>query len=375
MVVTLAYNNLIHDRTRLALTLIAISISIVLIGAQLGLMLGFSRMISGVLDHAKVDLWIVPAGTTAFDDPAQLNMSQQFSALAVSGVESVSPLLVGFAEWRNPAGGTASVIVLGSDARSQILTPWNVLSGTPSQLRQPEMVAVDKAYAHDLGFKTLGDRASIDGKPVLVGAITSGIRSFTTSPYVFTDLIQARKYLGIPSSRTTYLAVKLSSGTDASSIRDRIAARIDHAEVLTTAEFRTRNIKRWMLSTGAGALLMSGIILALSVGSFIVAQTLYASINEHLKEFATLRALGSSKDFLRRVVFCQAGLSAIFAAGLAAMGIAGLVIVTADTALPIVLTPVLAAILLALSIGMSVAAALMTVAKVTRIEPASVFSR
>ena len=375
MVLTLAFRNLVHDRMRLALTLLGIGISIVLIGAQMGLMLGFSRMISGVLDHAKVDLWVVPAGTAAFDDPALLDMSERYSALAITGVESVTPMVVGFADWKMSNGGTATVILLGSDFKAGTLAPWNISSGTAAQLRAPETVAIDQAYSQSLGVTNIGDVARIEGKVARVAAITTGIRSFTTSPYVFTGLDQAQEYLSIPYGRTTYLAVKLASGADIETVRKRMSARIKRSEVLTTQEFRDRNFDRWMFSTGAGAALLSGILLGLCVGAFIVAQTLYASINDHLSEFATLRAMGSSKGFLRKVIFCQAGLSAVFASMVAAAGVASLVAFTAGSALPIAMTPVLGLLLLILSLLMSFAAAAMTVAKVTRIQPVTVFSR
>lgn len=375
MVVTLAFRNLVHDRTRLALTLIGIAVAIILVGTQMGLMLGFNRMISGVLDHAHVELWIVPPGTDAFDDPAVMGMSERYAALAVSGVETVTPVVVGFAEWQLRGSGTATVIVVGSDLQSGALEPWNLVDGNVSSLAASGTVAVDQAYASDLGVSRIGDTAKIEGTPVKVSAITSGIRSFTTSPYVFAGLDQARVYLGISPDKTTYLAVKVAAGADIQAVRDRIGARIKKAEVLTTAEFRRRNVWRWLFETGAGAVLLSGIILGLCVGSFIVAQTLYASINDHLKEFATLRAMGSSKSLLRRVVYCQAGLSAGLATLLATIAVALLSHATAHSALPILINLPLAALLVLLCLGMSIAAAAMTVAKVTRIQPVTVFAR
>ena len=47
------------------------------------------------------------------------------------------------------------------------------------------------------------------------------------------------------------------------------------------------------------------------VGSVVVAQTLYASTKEHLYEFATLRAIGSSGLYLQTVIVAQALLSAV----------------------------------------------------------------
>ena len=47
------------------------------------------------------------------------------------------------------------------------------------------------------------------------------------------------------------------------------------------------------------------------VGTVIVAQTLYSSTKDHLNEFATLRAIGSSRKYIYKVIICQALLSAV----------------------------------------------------------------
>ena len=65
-----------------------------------------------------------------------------------------------------------------------------------------------------------------------------------------------------------------------------------------------------MFATGAGVALIGGAVLGLIVGTVIVAQTLYSSTKDHLAEFATLRALGSSSGYIHKVILMQAGLSA-----------------------------------------------------------------
>ncbi len=42
-----------------------------------------------------------------------------------------------------------------------------------------------------------------------------------------------------------------------------------------------------------------------------MAKTLYSSTKDHLNEFATLRALGSSSGYIYKVILAQAGLSAV----------------------------------------------------------------
>jgi putative ABC transport system permease protein len=116
-------------------------------------------------------------------------------------------------------------------------------------------------------------------------------------------------------------------------------------------------------------------LLGVVVGTVIVAQTLYSSTKDHINEFATLRAIGSSGTYIHKVIICQALLNAIIGFALAA--IVSLIIVrnTANSALPIVLTPGLTLALFLLTVVMCVISAIAAIVKVTRIDPAMVFTR
>src|SRR5438034_5869359 len=105
------------------------------------------------------------------------------------------------------------------------------------------------------------------------------------------------------------------------------------------------------------------------VGTVIVAQTLYSSTKDHLNEFATLRAIGSSSVYIHKVIICQALISAVIGFCLAA-GI-GLIVVaaTADTALPVIMTPALTLALFLLTLAMCVVSAMAAILRVTRSDP------
>jgi putative ABC transport system permease protein len=106
-----------------------------------------------------------------------------------------------------------------------------------------------------------------------------------------------------------------------------------------------------------------------------VAQTLYSSTKDHLNEFATLRALGSSSGYIHRVILVQAALSAVLGYALGMAISVTIVYLSESTALPIVMTPALAALLLALTVGMCAISAISAIGKVMRIDPAMVFNR
>jgi putative ABC transport system permease protein len=375
MTLTLAFRNLFHDRVRLAVTLVGILFSIVLVAVQLGLYLGARTMIISTIDRADGDLWIMAYGTKNFEEAQPISTRERFTALATPGVLTATPLVVSFTDWRKPSGGTTLVVVIGSDYEDGALAPWNVVAGDVSGLGARDAVMIDKTYLEELGLNGVGDTAQIGASRVRVTGLTEGIRSFTVTPFVFTTLNRARSLLNMPADNLTYVLVKLQPDADANTVRDALRAKLPDSAVLTKAEFRTRSLNHWLFATGAGVALIGGAVLGLVVGTVIVAQTLYSSTKDHLNEFATLRALGSSSGYIHRVILAQAGLSAVLGYVLGMVIALTVVYLSHNTALPIVMSPGLAILLLLLTFGMCAISAVSAIGKVMRIDPAMVFNR
>jgi len=377
MAPTIAYRNLFHDRMSLIVTLIGIVFSVVLVAIEVGLYKGSENKIATVLDKAPADLWIVPFGTKSFDDPSLLIGHEKYAALSTPGILKAEDMIVSFSSWRKPMGGKKSFILVGLDWEDGGTRPWSLDEGLVEDLELPNAVAVDKSYFKDLGINGRGDYAEINNQRIQVTAVTKGIRSFTTLPYTFTPIATARKLVGATASQATYVLVTLEPGANIDRVKSALQNRLQGVEVLTHDEFTRRSINYWMFSTGAGLALITGMVLGAIVGVVIVAQTLYASTKDHLNEFATLRALGASASYIHAVILIQALLSAVlgYAAGmlLALLAIARLSVRVPT--LTIVMTPKIAAYLFALTVGMCVIAAITAIRKVTRIDPAGVFSR
>jgi putative ABC transport system permease protein len=181
--------------------------------------------------------------------------------------------------------------------------------------------------------------------------------------------------MGISPNKATYLLVHIAPEANIENMRSRLQANLAESEVLTPNEFRSRSRSFWLFGTGAGAALFAGALLGIIVGTVIVAQTLYSSTKDHLNEFATLRAMGSSGMYIHKVIVLQALLSAVI--GYCFATVIDLVIVkaAADTALPIVMTPELTLGLLLLTVVMCVGSAISAIVQVMRIDPAVAFTR
>ena len=114
MIPKLAYRNLFHDRLSLIVTLTGIVFSVVLVAVQFGLYLGSENRIAAMLDNAKADLWVVPSAPKALTIPRFFSGRERHAILSTPGVASAEELVVGFASWRKPRGGSTAALLVGS---------------------------------------------------------------------------------------------------------------------------------------------------------------------------------------------------------------------------------------------------------------------
>jgi len=369
----LAWRNLSHDRARFVVTLVGVLFAVLLMGVELGLLLGFARTTSGLVDNTYADLWITPAGTTNVDIAGRLDLRRRFEALAVPGVESVDMLMMQFAFWRKPDGGTESVSVVGFNLAGGLARPWNLVEGSIEDLSQDDAVIIDQLYARKLGVTALGQTIEINNRRARVVGYTAGIRTFTQSPYVFTTHRNAQNFTFFRPDQTTYLLVRLKPGADRAVVRDALQARLGRVDVWFAADFARAAQRYWLITTGAGSALLLAALLGLVVGIVIVGQTLYATTVDRLPEYATLRAMGAPNGYLHRVILKQAAISAVFGFAGGMLLVALVVLASAGSTVAVAMPAGLVGVLAVLTLCMCALGALISIRRVTRIDPTSVF--
>jgi putative ABC transport system permease protein len=369
----LARRNLLHDRVRLAVTLTGIVFAVVLSAIQLGLFVGFERGTSDVIAHSGADLWLKSAGVTHLETATPFSEHKLYEALATPGVEAAQKHFVRFAQWKRPDGAEESIMLVGVDTGGTMGRPWNLTAGSVASLDLPDAVIVDELYRSKLGVSGLGQLAEIGGRRARVVGFTRGIRTFTTAPPVFTSFKNAQIFGQIDERQTLYLLIRAVPGVDPDALARRLGERISNADVLTTDAWRQAQERYWMFGTGAGVTVLIAAGLGLLVGVVVVAQTIYAATVDHIREYGTLKAMGSSNAYLYRVILQQAAISAVagYAVGIAIATLASQASLHGTTA--IIIEPPLAAGLFVLTLVMCLAASVVSITKVTRIDPAMVF--
>jgi putative ABC transport system permease protein len=152
--------------------------------------------------------------------------------------------------------------------------------------------------------------------------MTHGVVGFTTTPYVFTTLHRARaNYLpqAYPDQCSFFL-VKASPGTDVSALVATLRQRVPELDVHDRATFSDICVNYWLTRTAIGIGFGLATFLGLLVGLVMVAQTLYASVSERVKEFGTLKALGATDRAVGRFLLVQALGNAFLGSALGLVG-------------------------------------------------------
>lgn len=370
---SLAIRNLLHDKIRLVVTLTGVVFAVVLFSVQIGLFFGFKSATADVIDHSGADIWITGKDVSYLENGVRINEQKRYDVLENTNVEIADKYMVDFAQWKVASGSEEGIMLIGFNPDTGLGGPWNLTEGNVRDLKQADTVIIDELYKNKLKVTKLGETVEIIGKRARVVGFTRGIRTFTTSPAVFTSFKNAQTYRGLSENQMIYLLFKAKAGADVSKLKQDLSANLKDVEVYTNAEFSTRTQNYWMFGTGAGVTVLIAAALGLIVGVVVVAQTIYSATMDHLKEFGTLKAMGASNGYIYRVIIKQAVVSAFFGylVGISIALTAVYVSQQGQTAI-VLPTPVVIA-LFVMTMLMCICASLISINKVTHLDPAMVF--
>jgi putative ABC transport system permease protein len=369
----LAQRNLVHDKVRLTVTLTGIVFAVVLIVVELGLFVGFTVTTSSIIDNSGVDLWVVSKGTPYIEQGAPFSERKLYQVLATPGVAQAEKYIVRFTQWKTPGGAEESTQVVGFDPYSGIGGPWNLVAGNLEDLKTPDAVILDELYKKKLGVSKLGETFELAGRRARVVGLTRGIRAFTTTPYVFTSFKNAQAFTNVSEDQTLFILVKAAPGTDITALQRTLQSRLRDVDVLTTRKFSSMTRIYWMFTTGAGVAVLIAALLGLVVGVVVVAQTIYATTMDHIREYGTLKAMGAPNSYIYRVIITQAGIAAV-AGYVLAMIVSVFIVRASESGGAAILLPWQMAIgIFFLTLLMCVSAAVVSINKVTSLDPAMVF--
>ena len=372
-----------HQPLRLLAAVLGVAFAVLLIFVQLGFQSALYD--SSVRWHTSLgyDLALISPKATYIVNPPGFPRNRLYQAAGFAGVVSVTPVYINIGTWRNPDNPVESrnIFVMGFDPTDQGFA----LAGDREQislLQKRDKVLFDSLSRSEFGpvVERLNASGSvsteINNRDVeIVGLYALGTSFGIDGSIITSDLNFRRLFPDRSPSRIEIGLIRLEQGSDHEAIRDRIVAGIPgDVRVLTKAEFIQHEVDYWSKSTPIGYVFGLGVAMGLAVGMIVVYQILFSDVQDHIKEFATLKAMGYSGFFLSRVVLSEAVQLALigFVPGL----LISLLIynqATAVTNLPLEMTWQRGGTVLGLTILMCAVSGLLALRKLRSVDPAAVF--
>lgn len=379
----LAWKNLTHDRKRLALAVGGIGFAVLLMFMQLGFR--GALFDSTLALPRRFDADIVLTHAHRYTLTVRQKFPRRYLDLAQgsTAVASARPLYFesNLSNWKLPGKPVGPPIrVLGFDPKRPPLLISDV-EAQADKLMQADAVLFDRMSKEDFGDLRIGDVAELNGRRVRVvgdyalgtdfaddGTILCGEHTFNA---VFYPYLPGNKGL----AEADFGLIRLRDGADLAVARDEIDALVPpDVQVLTKQQFLDKEFDFWNTATPIGYIFALGTVMGFIVGMIICYQILFSDISDHMREFATLKAMGYRPRYFVSLVLQEALLLSIFGfvPGFLA-SVALYEIVTVATGLQVTMSAARVVGVVLLTATMCMISGALTMRKVVTSDPAELF--
>ncbi len=388
----LAWYNLTHNKVRTVVAAAGVTFAVVLVFTQLGFLGSIETTVTRFFDAMNFDLMLRSPKYLHLSDTRVFPLQRLYQAAEVPGVKSATPVQVGLARWRSPTTDRArGILAIGIQPEQEAFKTPEIREKS-GRLTDQQSVLIDRKSRKEFGPQNgerfsdadIGIGAEINGKEVrIVGHFELGT-GLTADGCILVNAMAFRQFLPTRSPEDlSFGLIRLEDGADVNAVAEQIREQIRRAlpsgevadvEVLTLADAKRYELTRWIQQTSIGIIFQLGVVVSLMVGTVIVFQVLSSDVAAHMPQYATLKAMGYTNQFLSGVVLTQA-------VGLAFLGfLPGLLIsellyqLTSYLAnIPIVMNGSRIASVLVMTIAMCAFSGLGALRKVWMADPAALF--
>ena len=378
----LGWAQLSHQKVRLLVAIAGIAFADILIFMQLGFYNSIFGGVTRINENLNGDLYIVSSRSKFMDDGQTFDRRHLYQADAVKGVAAASPFYYSHAGWVNPWNKkVTNVAILAFDPAHPVLNLPDV-DRQLEQIKLPDKVLVDRQARPDLGaIAEAVDRGQpvtteISGRRVSVGGMFDfGSTLFVEGFLITSDWNYLRLYGANSIEEVKVGVLNIEPGANVETVKARVEANLlNIVSVMTHQEFVAAEKDFWDRNHPAGTIFNFGVAMGFVVGIVIVYQVLFADVNDHLSEYATLKAMGYPDKSLLAVVFQEAVILAIlgFIPGFGvSIGMYG--VLEALTKMPLAMQFAVALRVFFLTLIMCSASGAIAIRKLQSADPAEVF--
>ncbi len=316
-------------------------------------------------------------------------------------VEAVDPFFIMLHRWQNPPknakcqdvppdGSFRTIGMMGVQIDRPVIQ-LEELDEKIRLLKDPDAMLVDRATRAEYGPENckrfsdddISKHTEMGGRKTLIaGHFKLGTGLATNGAVLVSDVAFGRRAGIDVRERSSLGLVRIKPGKDPEVVRASVVEWLRNQEprselafqILTMAEQKRWERKRWLNETPIGMIFTMGVALSFIIGAAIVYMVLATDVASRLPEYATLKAMGYSPSYLAQTVLLQAWLLALigyFPSFLTALALYQ--ITSSLSGIPTFMTWQRAAGVFGLSLLMCTLAGILAIRKLLKADPASLF--
>lgn len=378
----LGWLQLVSNKFRFAAAAAGVGFACILVFVQLGMMGAFTKATRISYEAFNADIMISASDANTLTDGSSVSRRRMFQALAVPGVSEACAVFVGKVNWKQKNGSEIQFKVIGVDPSRKSFI--GTAMGNIDSLKLANNILLDR-YARGLDRDLLS--LVTRDKPLLieaagqqlsvVGTVISGGGFADDGSMVVSDQTFLRLFPVRTSGGPNHILLKVNAGEDVGVVTDRIRealAGVNSIQIRSFTEAIQQDVDYQTTRRPTGLIFGFGVAIGIVVGIVIVYQILSTDVADHLREYATFKAMGYGHRYFRGIVIEEAVILAVagfFPAILVSLGIYR--VMAEATGLPIQMTIERAVFVFLGTVGSCAMSGMIAMRKLENADPADLF--
>jgi len=362
----IAWRNLFQEKTRLLISVGGVAFSVTLIVVLTGLYQGWSNKIGEYIRSVPADIWVMQLGSeNMFHTPSTLSLSEQADIEKVNGVADIKP----FSARRlaaESAGKAMDLYVVAYDQANDSGKPKSVIGG--NSLPGPGEIIIDASQSKKV---KIGDKIVAAGRQFKITGFSEG-GDLVTSSFAFVAKNELDKIQELPG-QTNYFLVSVKPGFSTDKVVNNIKSEVKDVDAVISQKFADNNTK--IVKDNFLPVIFILVLIGVAVGIAVIGLTIFTSTIEKSREYGVLKAIGLKNRQLYNIVIAQALLAGVIGFGIGA-GLAFVLGKVVGSYVPQFISQIRffdVMWILALTLAMSILAAIIPIRRLAHIDPAEVF--
>jgi putative ABC transport system permease protein len=364
---------LAYSLPRLFAASASIAIAVVIMFVELGMLSGMLDSQSTIATLVRGDLVVMNITRAHLHDWNTIDAIRLTQIAAIPGVDRVAPIYEDHVGLKSPDDKRVRRIILFAIPPDDIPLDLGDRDEVARNLKIPHGFLFDRLSRPIFGKIVPGQDIEIDSFPLRnTGLVEIG-------PDIVNDgaiVVSIGDWLArAPRSKPIMGVIHLKPGVVPTEARRQILAEIPQdVTILTPEEARQRENSFTLRVAPIGIIIAVGVLAGLAIGTINSYQVLFNEVTDRLPQYATLKAMGFSDGFLRRVILEQAIVLFLLSFLVGIVGSFAIDnLIAWQSALPVRITMGSVSLILFGTLGMCLVAGLAAIRRVTLADPAALY--